>query len=472
MLGRNHESRLLLDALASPQSELIAVIGRRRVGKTFMIKSVYEKQLKFYQTGMKDAPKEEQLKNFSEKLAEYAGTNIQLKIPETWSEALDQLKKYLQAYKGKIKKVVFFDEIPWLSTHKSGFLEALDYFWNDWASTANIVVVICGSAASWMLEHIVNNKGGLHNRITRLIRLNPFTLAETKTYLTSRGIQLDNYQLSQLYMAMGGIPYYLKEIKPGESAIQNINRICFEKDGILRNEFINLYAALFNHAHNHIEIVRALSQKWKGLTRKEIIDTTKFTNGGGLTKVLTELEESSFISTTLPFGKKKRETLYRLSDEYTLFYFAFIENTTSTKEGTWLNLTKSQTYQVWAGYAFENLCIKHIEKIKSALGISGIFTNESGFILKGSTTQPGLQIDLLIDRNDRSINICEMKYYNAEFELTKEYAQKLRIKRERFKTATETKKNLFITLITTYGLLHNEHSLGLVEKVITLEDMI
>ncbi len=471
MLGRQHESALLMDALATSQSELIAVIGRRRVGKTFMIKTVYEKQLRFYQTGMKDGLKEEQLQHFSEKLAEYAKSNISLKTPETWSEAFGQLKQHLIAFKGKTKQVVFFDEVPWLATHKSGFLEALDYFWNDWASTANIAVVICGSAASWMLEHIVNHKGGLHNRITRFIRLNPFTLRETKTYLTGRGIQLDHYQISQLYMTMGGIPHYLKEIKPGESAIQNINRICFEKDGMLRNEFQNLYAALFDHSHNHVEIVRALSQKWKGLTRQEIIDATSFTNGGGLTKVLTELEESSFIGTTLPFGKKKRETLYRLSDEYTLFYFAFIEKTTSTKMGTWLSITKSPTYQVWAGYAFENLCLKHIEKIKWALGISGIFSNESGFIKKGTQQQPGLQIDLLIDRDDKTINLCEMKYYSAEFEITKDYAQKLRIKRERFKTATETKKHIFITLVTTYGLIHNEHSLGLVEKVISLDDL-
>lgn len=471
MLGREHESALLMDATATGQSELIAVIGRRRVGKTFMIKTVYEKQLRFYQTGMKDGVKEVQLKHFSEKLAEYAKTNIPLKTPETWTEAFGQLKQHLIAYKGKTKQVIFFDEVPWLATHKSGFLEALDYFWNDWASTANIVVVICGSAASWMLEHIANSKGGLHNRITRLIRLNPFTLSETKAYLTSRSVQLDHYQLSQIFMAMGGIPHYLKEIKPGESATQNINRICFEKDGILTNEFQNLYAALFDHSHNHVEIVRALSQKWKGLTRQEIIEATKFTNGGGLTKVLTELEESSFISTTLPFGKKKRETLYRLSDEYTLFYFAFIEKNTSEKKETWLSLTKSSAYQLWAGYAFENLCLKHIAGIKKALGISGIFTNESGFIMKGTAVHPGLQIDLLIDRDDRVINICEMKYYNAEFELTKEYAQKLRMKRERFKNATGTKKHLFLTVITTYGLIHNEHSLGLVEKVVTLDEM-
>lgn len=471
MLGREHENTLLRDALVTGQSELIAVIGRRRVGKTFMIKTVYEKQLRFYLTGMKDTSKEEQLSNFSQKLSEYANINVPLKTPETWSEAFLQLKNHLTAYKGKTKQVIFFDEVPWLATRKSGFLEALDYFWNNWASTAHVVVVICGSAASWMLDHIIDNKGGLHNRITKLIRLQPFSLAETKMYLTSRGIQLDHYQISQIYMAMGGIPHYLKEIKPGESAIQNINRICFEKDGLLKDEFKNLYAALFENAANHIEVVRALSQTWKGLTRQEIIDVTKFTNGGGLTKVLTELEESSFISTTLPFGKKKKETLYRLSDEYTLFYFAFIEKTTSTKAGTWLSITQSASYAVWAGYAFENLCLKHIEKIKQSLGISGVFTTESGFIRKGTKDNAGIQIDLLIDRDDRTINICEMKYYGAEYSVTKEYAQQLRLRREKFKMATGSKKLMLLTLITTYGLLPNEHSLGLIDKVVTLDEL-
>jgi AAA+ ATPase superfamily predicted ATPase len=469
MLGREYESARLIEALATGQSELIAIIGRRRVGKTFMVKTVFEKQLRFYQTGMNNGPKEEQLLHFSEKLTEYGKGNIPLKTPETWSEAFGQLKLHLLGYKGKTKQVIFFDEIPWLATHKSGFLEALDYFWNDWASTANIVVVICGSAASWMLEHIVNNKGGLHNRITKLIRLNPFTLSETKTYLVSRGIQLDHYQLSQIYMAMGGIPHYLKEIKPGESAIENINRICFEKDGLLRNEFPNLYAALFDHAHNHIEIVKALAQKWKGLTRQEIIDATKFTNGGGLTKVLTELEESGFISTILPFGKKKRETLYRLSDEYTLFYLAFIEKTNAANKETWLSISKSASYHAWAGYAFESLCLKHVAKIKEALGISGTFSNESGYTLKGTKEQPGTQIDLLIDRDDRAINVCEMKFSNTEFLITKEYAKSLRTKKEIFRQATGTKKLLITTLITTYGLIPNDNSIGLVDKLVTAD---
>jgi hypothetical protein len=270
-------------------------------------------------------------------------------------------------------------------------------------------------------------------------------------------------------MAMGGIPHYLKEIKPGESAIENINRICFEKDGLLRNEFQNLYAALFDHAHNHVEMVKALAQKWKGLTRQEIIEATKFTNGGGLTKVLTELEESGFISTILPFGKKKRETLYRLSDEYTLFYMAFIVKTTSTKKETWLFISKSASYQAWAGYAFESLCLKHVVKIKEALGISGVFSNESGYALKGTKEQPGTQIDLLIDRDDRAINLCEMKFSNTEFLVTKEFAQGLRTKKEIFKQATSTKKLLITTLITTYGLIPNEYSIGLIEKVITAD---
>ena len=422
-------------------------------------------------TGMQNGERSEQLRHFSEKLAAYSRSGIPLKIPETWSEAFDQLRIHLESYKGKHKQVVFFDEIPWLSTHRSGFLEALDYFWNDWASTANIVVVICGSAASWMLENIVQNKGGLHNRITQLIRLKPFTLKETKTYLSAQGVQLDLYQICLIYMAMGGIPHYLQGIKPGESAYQNINRLCFEKDGLLRHEFQNLYKALFDYADNHIEIIKALSKKWKGLTRNEIIKTTKFTNGGGLTKILTELEESSFISVNAPFGKKKKDSLYRLSDEYSMFYLHYIEKSTSTEKDAWLAVTKSASYLAWSGYAFESLCIKHTLEIKKALGISGVFTEISSFYKPGNKEKQGYQIDVLIERDDRCINLCEMKFYNSEYTITKDYAQKIRRKKTGFAETTKTKKHIFITLVTTYGLLKNEQSLGLIDQVITLKDL-
>lgn len=472
MIGRIIETGLLKTAMQSHESEMIAVIGRRRVGKTYLIKNVCSRQISFYMTGMQNGLKEEQLFNFAQKLQEYSKKKSRtLTIPATWAEAFLLLTQQLQQTATPYKKVIFFDELPWLATKKSGFVEALGYFWNNWASTANVVLVICGSAASWMMDHVVNQKGSLHNRVTQLIKLEPFTLSETEEFLKSKKIGLDKYQVAQIYMAMGGIPHYLNAVAAGETAIQNIGRICFTKTGLLRNEFNNLYEALFEHHQNHIAVITALASKWKGLTRSEIIKLSPFTNGGGLTKVLQELETSSFISTYIPFGKKTRETLYRLTDEYSLFYLKFIKVQTGYKAATWLQITKTANYIAWSGYAFESLCLKHITGIKKALGIPGVYTMESSFMAKGTNAAKGIQIDLLIDREDRAITICEMKFTTGTFILTKEYANKLREKREIFKLTTGTKKQLFIALVSTYGIQHNQYSLGLIDHVITLDEL-
>jgi uncharacterized protein len=472
MIGRTAEEAILQAAMQSSESEMIAVTGRRRVGKTYLIKTVYQKQMVFYMTGTQHATKETQLFNFTEKLQEYSKKKVAPHTqPANWAEAFALLTQYLQKNKSPYKQVIFFDELPWLATKRSNFTEALGYFWNNWASTANVVVVICGSAASWMMDNIINQKGGLHNRVTKLIKLDPFTLNETAAFLKSKKVTLDKYQIVQIYMAMGGIPHYLNEIVANETAIQNIGRIGFTKTGLLRNEFDNLYAALFEYHQNHIAIITVLSSKWKGLTRSEIIKLTKFTNGGGLTKVLQELEASSFISTYLPFDKKKREALYRLTDEYSLFYLKFIAPQTSYKVTTWLQLTKTAAYTAWSGYAFESLCLKHVAAIKKALGIPAVYTQESSFVAKGSRHTAGTQIDLLIDREDRAINICEMKFTTGEFTINRDYANKLRQKREIFRQVTTTKKQLFLTLVCTYGLQHNQYSLGLIDQVIPLDEL-
>jgi uncharacterized protein len=472
MIGRKEETSILLHSLVSNESEMIAVVGRRRVGKTYLIKEVYKKEMTFYLTGMQFASKEEQIKNFVTKLKEYFPTfkTTNTKV-ETWGDAFTLLTKFLQKKAFKRKPVIFFDELPWLATNRSGFVEALGYFWNNYGSTSHIVVVICGSAASWMLDNVVNQKGSLYNRITKLIKLEPFTLYETEQLCKSVKCSIDVYQIAQVYMAMGGIPHYLKEIRPTETAIQFINRMCFTKTGMLRNEFENLYAALFDFYENHLSIVEALASKWKGLTRAEIIKLTNITNGGGLTKVLRELEASSFITAYLPYGKLKRESLYRLTDEYSLFYLKFIKNNTDFKQTTFLKIIKSGEYHSWSGYAFESLCLKHVDQIKLALGIPSVHTQESSFIIKGSKNNSGSQIDLLIDREDRAINICEMKYVSDDFKLTKEYATTLRKRRENFKFFTKTKKHVFTSLITTYGMDHNEYSLGLIDNIVTLEDL-
>lgn len=461
--GREEEQKILHKLLKTKRAEMVAVYGRRRIGKTFLIRQAYAKDICFEMTGIQHGSLEDQLHNFRQKLEEYFNLGQPVDTPTNWLEAFQMLKGALSRLRRKRKLVIFMDELPWIATHKSGFLEALGHFWNDWLSKQHIVLVVCGSAASWMMEKVVSQKGGLHNRITRQIHLKPFTLRETESFLRSQGVRLDRYQLMQLYMAMGGVVYYLQQAEPGFSAAQIIDKAFFVKQAPLRNEFDNLYAALFNHHARHVAVIRTLAQKWKGMTRNELIQQGPFKNGGGLTKTLHELELSSFITAYQPFGRVKRQTLYRLTDEYSLFYLKFIERKKAASPGKWQQLMQKQAYHTWAGYAFESLCLKHVDAIVAALGLSAIYTEASSFFRQGNNERPGAQIDLIIDRADHSIHLCELKFYNTEFVFNKAYAKALRVKKEVFRQATKTSKQLFITFISPYGLLQNEHSTGLID---------
>ncbi|HFB99614.1 MAG TPA: ATP-binding protein [Phaeodactylibacter sp.] len=471
LIGRHEEQELLQDALESHEAEMVAVLGRRRVGKTFLINEVYGEQIVFEITGLQNATKQDQLENFVLQLAEAYNNPFPIKNPSSWLEAFSMLIQFLKTKIGEEKIIVFLDELPWLATHRSGFLKGMSYFWNSWAVKQNIVVVICGSAASWMIRKVVNNRGGLYNRITKRIQLFPFSLSETEEYFQSRNIHFDRYQIVQLYMALGGIPHYLKEVKGGKSATQNINRICFSKKGMLSSEFSRLYPALFAKAENHIKVIRALATKWQGLTRKEVNKIAKLPEGGTLARVLEELEHSGFISTYHTFGKKKKEQLYRLTDEYSLFYLQFIEGKVFDEKDIWNHLSQTQSYKTWSGYAFENLCLKHIAPIKKALGITGVYSVVSSFYKKGNATKSGTQIDLLIDRNDKVINLFEIKFYTDKFTVSKSYATTLRNKITVFREATKTKKQLFLVMISTYGVDDNMHSLGLIDQSLTLDDL-
>ena len=470
LIGRNREKEILKKALRSKSSEMLAIFGRRRVGKTYLVRTVYGNKIDLEFTGVQDATLEEQLTTFFYLIKRYAKPSTEITPPKNWLDAFLQLMTVLdeKGTKGK-KRIIFFDELPWLATHRSGFLKAFSFFWNNWASKNNMVIVICGSAASWMVQKIVKDTGGLHNRITRKIHLRPFTLAETKTFLDSKRLHLNHYHILLIYMVMGGIPHYLKELERGKSAIQNIDEICFSEDGLLADEFDNLYPALFKNSHNHIAVIQALSKKWKGLTRPQIIQYSGLSDGGGLTKVLNELLRSGFIADYFPFGKRIKTKLYRLTDEYSLFYLHFIKKNRRNIGRAWKALSQSSVFKSWAGYAFESVCLKHVEQIKKALQIGGIYSESSGFIYLGDEYLPGIQIDLLIDRNDQTINICEMKFHQKEFSISKSYAEQLRKKISVFAEVTQSRKQLFLTMITTFGILENKHSQGLVDNQLTIE---
>ncbi len=471
LIGREKEKEILLEALASAEAEMVSVIGRRRVGKTFLVRTVYKDAICLEIEGIQNAPRKEQLKDFTIRLNRAAKSAEEIKVPTNWLDAFYLLIDYLENLGDEKKKVIFFDELPWLATHKSGFLRALGMFWNSWASRHNVVVVICGSAASWMIQKVVNHKGGLHNRITKRLHLKPFTLGETSAFFKSRNINFDPYQIIQIYMAMGGVPHYLKEIKAGKSAIQNIQDTCFSETGLLRDEFSRLYPALFDKAELHISLVRTLFEKKQGMTRRELIRKAKLSSGGTVSKILTELKHSGFIEIYHTYNKKKKDQLIRLTDEYSLFYLQFIENNIQDEPDVWQRLSQTQPYKSWSGYAYENICLKHIPSVKKTLGISGVYATSFAFSSKNTASQKGTQIDLLIDRNDHVINLFEIKFYNTTLTLTKTMADGLREKMRIFQETTKTNKQLFWGLITTFGLVPNQHSIGLIEQVIRMEDL-
>ena len=469
IIGRKEEQVILKQALASSEAEMISVIGRRRVGKTFLVREVYVKEILFEISGLQRGKKSEQLRNFANQLKKYSGSDILIPTPKDWLEAFFILTDWLDKIDLTQKKVVFFDEVPWMDTHKSDFLTGLSYFWNSWAVKKNIVVVICGSAASWMIQKILRSRGGLHNRVTKRIRLNPFSLLESAEFLEARGIRLEYYQMLQIYMVMGGIPHYLKEIEKGKSATQNISKICFSDSGLLRDEFLSLYPALFEYSEYHTKLVRILASKPTGLTRTQLIEYSKINDSGRVAKVLEELAESGFVTAYPAFGKKKKGKIYRLTDEYSIFYLRFIEDNLLEAEGVWLNLSQSQAYKIWCGYAFENVCLKHIKSTQKALGIGGVYSRVSTFYKPGTETYPDVQIDLLVDRNDQTINLVEIKFYNGIFSISKEYATNLKEKIQTFREVTKTKKQIFLTLISALGLKSNTHSLGLVDQDFSAE---
>ncbi len=466
IIGRKSEIEILENALKSRKSELIAVYGRRRVGKTYLIREVYKKYIRFEVTGIFNGSLTDELANFTKEITKRSKKRSKQETPKNWFEVFTLLELYLDKLKGREKKVIFIDEFPWLATPKSRFLDAFGNFWNSYATNRrDLVVVVCGSAASYMVKEIIKNKGGLHNRITQKIRLLPFTLHETDLFLKSRNLRFTKYDVIQLYMSMGGIPHYLEKLKKGDSVAQNIDRLCFHKDGALHDEFNHLFASLFDYPEAHMDIIKTLATCRKGINRNSLISKCKISSGGYFTKIIGELTESGFVTLQTSFGKKTKEALYRLSDEYSLFYLKFIKHNKSQGKGTWHSLFSSSSYTAWSGFSFETLCLKHVQQIKKALGIQAIYS------INSSWSNHNAQIDLVIDRADNIISVCELKFSNAPFSISKSYYKNLRNKLDELKRETTTRKNVFLTMVTTFGVKPNAYSLELVESEILMENL-
>ena len=468
IIGRKEEQKILLSAAQSEYSELIAVYGRRRVGKTYLIRETFGYKFTFQHTGLANARTKDQLFSFAISLRD-AGYD-DCPIPQSWLEAFSLLSRFLTNSTDE-KKIIFLDELPWMDTPRSNFISAFEHFWNGWASARrDIVLIICGSATSWIINKVINDHGGLHNRVTQRIALQPFTLKECEMFARSKGLEMSRYQIAECYMVLGGIPFYWSLLEKGLSLAQNIDKIFFARNGKLTNEFNLLYASLFKSPEQYIDVVTALGKKKVGMTREEIIRAIDKPSNGALSKVLDELEYCGFIRKYSGYGKKTKEAIYQLVDNYTLFYFKFIRQNKNNDEHFWSASVDSATHRVWSGLAFERLCLAHTQQIKAGLGISGVLSNIYSWRKEADENGSGAQIDLLIDRNDQVINICEMKYSLSEFSIDAEYERNLRNKKSTFIEATHTRKAVHLTMVTTYGIRQNSHS-GIVQNVITLDDL-
>ena len=468
IVGRKREMELLQRIVESGDPEFVALYGRRRVGKTFLIKQFFKNNFTFYFSGNENSTMKMQLENFKNAFQNYFKAEIP--TPENWTTAFEMLKRVISRSRKRGRKVIFIDEMPWLATMGSNFIQAFEYWWNTYASSnPDILLIVCGSSTSWMLNKIIKNRGGLHNRVTRQISLQPFSLKECEEFAIKQKLKLDRTQLLDYYMILGGVPYYWKHLDKSKGVPQNIDDLYFNEGASLKGEFTEIYNSLFRNSEKYILLVIALGEKRMGLSREEIVDFSKLPDGGAITKMLEELEQCGFIRSYYGFSKKKHNKIFQLVDLFSLFYLNFIHDKNNNDENYWTNNFRTPTHNTWRGYAFEQVCLWHIPQIKHKLGISGVTTTYSAW--RSNDTEKSAQIDLVIDRNDRVINLCEMKYTKDEYVITKEYNDILRSRYAKFTDQTKTRKTVHTTMITTYGVKHNMYW-GNIQSEVKMDDLL
>ena len=469
MIGRDNEIRVLRSAVDSDKSEFVALYGRRRVGKTFLVSEFFNGKFAFHHAGLEGASRRETLASFREAL-QRQGRPACPRLT-SWIRAFSELESLLEGLPAG-KKVVFLDELPWYDTPKSGFLCAFESFWNGWASVRkDILLVVCGSATTWLIDKVIRNRGGLHNRVTRQLPIAPFTLKECEEYARYKHLDFDRKQIAECYMAFGGVAYYWSLLQGGDSAAQNFDRLFFGPADEMRNEYSRLFASLFKRPTRHMAIVEMLGKRKAGMTREEIVGLLPEGSGGEVSHCLEELCDCGFLRRYNMPGTLKKGSIYQLIDNYVLFYFNFLRNRKGTDDRFWTLSYASGSVNAWRGLAFERLCLWHIPQIRAALGISGVLTDVYSWrAKKGASGEKPVQVDMLLDRGDNMIDLCEMKFSSGEYEIDAAENRRLADRVETFMRQTKTRKGVRVVMVTSFGLKHNKYS-GNVQSVVTLDDL-
>lgn len=457
IIGREREIRELQEAMNSDRSEFIAVYGRIRVGKTFLVQESFRYHFSFRHAGVLHGNRAEQLHAFSASLKD-AGFSAETQ-PENWFQAFEQLKDLIRN-SAEEKKVIFIDELSWMDTPKSDLMKALEHFWNSWASARkDIVLIICSSVTSWMVSKIIHNKGGLYHRLTHRISLQPFNLHQCEEYAISQGLGFNRNQLLEAYMILGGVPFYWTFLKKEYSLAQNIDALFFSRNAELKDEFNHLFASLFKSPQDYIRIVAVLAQRSQGMTRRELLKATGLNGSGRFSGKLLDLENCGFIRSFDPFQNVKKETMYQLTDSFTIFYYHFLENRPRDVH-FWTNQLNTPRMNTWNGLAFERICLLHTDQIRAALGIAGVLTTVSSWTCKEEPEKGlhGSQVDLVLSRNDHVINLLEMKYSDKPYAITKAVEKDLIRKKNDFLLSTRTTSAVHLTMVTPHGLVPNQYA--------------
>ena len=478
VIGREAEISTLERLYQSRKSEFVAIYGRRRIGKSYLVSEVYRNKIVFSAVGtyIKDGDKNYetyrklQLDHFYDSLILSGLDGNTTEKPTCWREAFLLLRKLLTGIRSR-RKVILIDELPWLAGPQSSeMISELGYFWNSWAdSQRNIVLVVCGSATSWMLDNVIRDYGGLHGRLTETIKLFPFTLAECQKYYKRNGFRLSQYEMCICYMALGGVPFYLDKLNNSKTITENIDSIFFADDKI-HQEFIDVYAGLYASKERYVDIVKALGGHFYGMTQKEISDTIHLKSGGSLSKLLENLKESGIIRAYPRYGKERVETVYQLIDFFSLFYLRFILGK-QAKKGIWNSIHGTPTFYTWAGDTFELLCIEHLPQIQNALRIASIDRN---YCWNGKSADGmGAQIDLLLEsKAERTDYLCEMKFTGSKYAITNNDEEDILNKISAFATSKMHNKthSIQLVMVTTMGIAKGEHA-SIVNQSVTLDDL-
>jgi AAA+ ATPase superfamily predicted ATPase len=479
VIGREEELNTISRLYESERSEFLAIYGRRRVGKSFLIEEALGEKISFMAVGIYqkidpdnlekvESYRQKQLSHFYNSLIEYGLSKAGNPAPTSWMEALELLKKLLQRKRAR-RKVIFIDELPWLAGPQSAeLLEELGHFWNSWArKRKDIFLIVCGSATSWMVDNVMRDYGGLYGRITESIFLKPFTLEECERYWAKRGLHLSRYEIALTYMVIGGVPYYMDSIRPDRTMADNINAIYFDKDKA-RQEFKDVYTGLYSSSEIYIHVIRELGKRFYGMTRDELLKAIGKKGGGSFSDILENLIDSGIIRSYTLYGSPRKQTVYQLVDFFTLFYLRFVENSDFT---SWRSVQRSKPFYTWAGNTFELLVLEHMPQLANALRIKEYATP---FSWRGVTPDNvGVQIDLIIPATaERAEYICEMKFSEGKYTLSGDDVEEIgrQISAVRNSKIHKLSHSIYVALVTSFGATESMHKIH-VNDIVTLDSL-